>query len=127
MSKFSPTRTSHGNYKCPYCTHKIWKTEQSAERHVETTHADEASKAWAEREISRLERLVVDRNNTIAALRMPEKPKEEFYKAIWYCANCLKLHSGGLPQGVSVSNVVCGRCGVMAIHLVTNVDKFWVK
>lgn len=120
--KYKPDYTSHGNYKCPYCNHKVWKTQRPAIEHIERLHKAEAIESFYIVENDRLQR-----ENQQLKEKEPAKPKKEYYDAVWYCSNCLHVHSGGLPKGVLVANVSCGCCGVCSLHLVENVDRFWEK
>ena len=50
---FRPDYTSHGNYKCPYCNHRVWKSEKIATTHIKNNHEVEAlTDALAERDHS---------------------------------------------------------------------------
>lgn len=128
MSGFNPDITSHGNYRCPYCNHKIWKIRGTAENHIANEHRAEAehSVLLEENKKLRAERDNLKSRITIQSPLPPPKEKE-YYDAIWYCHNCLHVHSGGLPKGVLVENVTCGDCGISALHLVTNVERYTLK
>jgi len=125
MPGFKPDRTSHGNYRCPYCNHKVWKRDSgAAEEHIKNNHFDEADRANDKLKLELLER---EKSNLEWRLKEATKPKEkktEYYDATVFCTTCHKLASCGMPMGVLPSNVTCPNCGVCTLHLVDNVT-YW--
>ncbi len=132
--------TTHGNYVCGFCTkRKMYKTQNGMEHHLSEEHPEQLKIAKLESELriekQNAERRIAnanDRANRLSRenelLRKPKITKKEYYDAIWYCGNCLKVHSGGLPKGTPITNVCCGECGHTGkIQLVTNVRTYIVK
>lgn len=126
MSGFRPDRTSHGNYKCPYCNHKVWKRDEAAaEKHIKERHYDEADRANDKLKISNLETTKRNLEFKLKEYNKPPAKKIEYYDAHIFCTNCGKLYKWGMPKGFLVSNVTCGTCGLCTLHLAHNVTSFW--
>lgn len=91
MSGFNPDITSHGNYKCPYCNHKVWKRNPSAaEKHINENHFDKATRANGKLKIERLEREKTTLENKLKAYATPPSPKKEYYDAHVFCTKRYK-------------------------------------
>lgn len=120
MSKYTPDMTNRGNYKCPYCTHKVWKRYAAAERHIDTFHPDEVAKAKSEEKLQRLESMNKELSRQ---LEEAKKPKEiQYYDASIYCAVCMRVWTAGVPQGQTFADTPCSTCGNCTLHRVNKID-----
>lgn len=129
MSGFRPDITTHGNYRCPYCNHKVWKRNPAAaEKHIEENHHDEADRANDKLKIDKLEREKQTLEYKLKVYSQPPKQPEkktEYYDAHVFCTNCGSLSKCGMPKGTPTGSVTCPVCGVCTLHLATNVSSFW--
>lgn len=137
MAGFEPRHNNRGNYACPYCTHKSWKSKQAAINHIKANHTKEAeidqkrldaekkereanSARWqAEAKASRLER-------ELAAAKA-EKPKEKKWWAsghtsVYCTVERIVYTNVQMPYGVEPSNTTCHSCGNRSLMMVDKVS-----
>lgn len=128
MSGFEPDVTSHGNYKCPYCTkRKVAKIKAPMVKHIAQDHLQEAKLSEAESSIKRLRIDKAGLERRIEVLTKPLEKQKEYYDAIVYCSNCRAVYSWGMPKGSLTENVTCATCGLCKLGIVTNISKYWTK
>lgn len=132
MAGFEPRRNNRGNYACPYCKHKSWKTKASAESHIYDNHHQEAlasqQKAEADEKIRKIENAKWQAENraTRAERELAElkkaKSEEKRYSAVVYCHVCLSVDSVNIVRGQNIGDDGCFRCGALGGKLVEHVN-----
>lgn len=119
MSRYRPDYTSHGNYKCPYCNHKVWKSQRIAETHIETNHKSEADEAYHIRHEDELER-----ENERLKKQLTQKQETTKYDPPirMFCSYCKWVFTGSLPKGSSIENTRHSTCNNATLHAVSRED-----
>lgn len=122
MSGFEARKNNRGNYSCPYCKHKSWKTKSAAENHIQHTHEQEAKLSQQQAEYEEMVRnannekwLAESRANKLQkeldATRKPVEKKKEYYNANIYCSTCMIAWNAGMPKGQTFADTPCSGCG----------------
>src|SRR3990167_8938627 len=132
MSAYEPRRNNRGNYSCPYCKHKSWKSKGAATNHIKREHDREASLAETQR---KSEEAIQKANAEVWQERSraarAEKELEELkkrktetkrYSAVVYCPTCLSVDSVNIVRGQKVGDGGCFRCGTLGGQLVEHVN-----
>lgn len=137
MAGFEPRRNNRGNYACPYCSHKSWKSKVAATNHIKRDHEKEAgidekrlkaeadarkanSERWqAEAKASRLERELAEAKK--------QKPAEKKWWASGHTnAFCtverIVYTNVQMPYGVTPENTTCHSCGNRSLMMVDKVS-----
>jgi hypothetical protein len=114
--------TSRGNYKCLFCTHKVWKREQPAITHVETHHIKERAALLLEKlkEAQSKPPRVEYREKVV--YKDPPKPKYQDTRIDIFCPHCLIVNTGvRLPTGQTINDTPHSGCNLTGMYMVAKI------
>ena len=132
MSGFEPRQNNRGNFACPYCKHKAWKTKAPVVKHIHANHEQEAvanqQKAEADERIHQAniakyqaENRAIRAERELAEIKN-KKTVVKRYSAVVYCPTCLSVDSVSIVKGQTIGVGGCFRCGTLGVQLVEHVN-----
>lgn len=112
----------NGKYACLFCTHKAWKSEGPAMRHVDSKHINERARLLADKlqEAQNKPPRVEYREKVVYKDRPEPEYKED--RIDIYCTNCCIVMTGvRLPVRHSISTTSCNKCGLATLAIVSKI------
>lgn len=112
----------NGKYACLFCTHKAWKGEGPAMRHVDNNHMKERAKLLADKlqEAQNKPPRTEYREKVVYKDRPEPEYKDE--RIDIYCTNCcIVMTQVRLPRQHSISTTSCNKCGLTTLRIVSKI------
>ncbi len=132
MAGFEPRKNNRGNFACPYCSHKTWKSKAAAVNHIKREHEkvaqidEKRAKAEAERTAAVSAKWQAENRASRAERELAElkkkKAEQPRYSAVVYCPVCQSVDSVNIVHGQPIGAGGCFRCGNLGGQLVQHVN-----
>lgn len=111
--------TSHGNYKCLFCNHKVWKTATPAETHVTKKHPAERAELLSKKlqEAQNKPPRIEYKERVVYKDRPEPEYKDKLVNV--FCETCfIVMQDVRLPKNNTIHNTSCNYCGCATLKLV---------
>lgn len=114
--------TNHGNYKCLFCNHKVWKRADPGIKHVTDKHLAERAELLAKQleEAQNKQPLIKYRERVVYKDKpTSEKKYWEGPSVIIFCETEQIVYQHiSMPRGQSIEETPCHGCGTRTLKLV---------
>lgn len=116
------TATSHGNYKCLFCNHKVWKREEPGIKHVTEKHLVERAELLSKKlKEAQVKPPRIEYREKVVYKEKPE-PQYKNERVNVSCETCFVVMTDvRLPKNNTIHNTSCNYCGCTTLKLVHKV------
>lgn len=111
--------TSQGNYKCLFCTHKVWKREEPASKHVMTKHPVERADLLAEKlKEAQNKPPRIEYKERVVYKDRPEPDYKDKQVNVFCDTCCVVMTDVRLPKNHTIHTTSCNYCGCTTLKIV---------
>lgn len=114
----------NGKYACLFCTHKAWKSEGPAMRHVDNSHMADRARLLADKLQEAQDKPPrIEYRERVVYKDKPEKKYWETDPVMLYCeAEKTVFQNTRMPRGQLIENTPCHGCGNRSLKLVISIQ-----